>query len=71
MNKPPVGTRVRKNKETWRVSAFDTWGRGIGIGVIVEPPFELPPYCVDVRWPKGRCFELLSGLRILDAAKSE
>jgi hypothetical protein len=52
-----VGDRVVKNPARWRPNAFDSWGRGQGVGVIVEPPFTLPPDEVDVRWPAGRCFE--------------
>jgi len=33
-----------------------------GVGVVVEPPFELEPESVDVRWPAGRCFEAVDGL---------
>ena len=33
-----VGDKVIKNEETWESSDFDFWGRGIGVGVIVEPP---------------------------------
>lgn len=57
-----VGDRVIKNPETWVVNAFDDWGREIGIGVVVEPPFYLEPELVDVRWPHGRCFEAIVGL---------
>ncbi len=56
------GDRVVKNAATWIVNAFDDWGRGIGVGVVVEPPFFLEPETVDVRWPSGRCFEATAGL---------
>ena len=52
-----VGDRVVKNPATWQSNAFDSWGRGVGIGVVVEPPFALGPAEADVRWPGGRCFE--------------
>ena len=52
-----VGNKVVKNDENWEPNDFDSWGRGIGIGEIVEPPFELKPGEYDVRWPAGRCFE--------------
>lgn len=52
-----VGDKVIKNKSTWIKNDFDNWGRGEGIGTIVEPPFELRDYEVDVRWQNGRCFE--------------
>lgn len=57
-----VGDRVIKNAGTWVVNAFDDWGRGIGVGIVVEPPFYLEPEMVDVRWPHGRCFETVVGL---------
>lgn len=63
----PVGTRVVRQPATWQPNAFDAWGRGVGIGVVVEPPFPLDPGEVDVRWPAGRCFELQAGLQCLDS----
>ena len=52
-----VGDRVVRNPATWQPNEFDSWGRGIGIGVVVEPPFVLDSDEVDVRWPGGQCFE--------------
>lgn len=52
-----VGAFVKKNPETWVANDFDSWGRGQGVGQVVQPPFDLPPGEVDVRWPTGRCFE--------------
>ncbi len=52
-----VGDYVKKNVDLWVPNDFDSWGRGEGIGQIVEPPFEIGPDEVDVRWPNGRCFE--------------
>jgi len=52
-----VGDKVIKNEDTWEPNDFDRWGRGEGIGVVVEPPFKLDEGQVDVRWPAGRCFE--------------
>ena len=52
-----IGDKVVKNPETWIVSEFDAWGRGEGIGVVVEPLIPLDADTVDVRWPAGRCFE--------------
>jgi len=52
-----VGDKVRKNPETWIGSDFDSWGAGVGVGEVVEPPFELDEGDVDVRWPAGRCFQ--------------
>ena len=57
-----VGDRVVKNPKTWTPSEFDRWGRGEGVGEIVQPPFDLDDDWVDVRWPAGRCFEHKSGL---------
>jgi hypothetical protein len=57
-----VGDRVVKNPATWQANDFDSWGRGEGVGVVVEPPFYLEETAVDVRWPAGRCFELVAGL---------
>jgi hypothetical protein len=52
-----VGDRVVRNPETWQPNEFDSWGRGIGVGLVVEAPFALGQNEVDVRWPGGRCFE--------------
>ncbi len=57
-----VGDLVVKNAAAWRASAFDSWGRGRGVGVVVEPPFALDNTDVDVRWPAGRCFEFVREL---------
>lgn len=57
-----VGDRVVKNPATWVPNNFDSWGRGEGVGIVVEPPFELDPTEIDVRWPAGRCFEWVSEL---------
>jgi hypothetical protein len=52
-----VGDLVVRNPATWKPNAFDDWGRGEGVGVVVEPPFHMNDGEVDVRWPHGRCFE--------------
>jgi hypothetical protein len=52
-----IGDRVIKNPEGWIPNDFDRWGRGVGDGVIIEPPFELDEGNYDVRWSNGRCFE--------------
>ena len=57
-----VGDKVIRNESTWVPNAFDSWGRGVGVGEVVEPPFALEPDSVDVRWPAGRCFEFVSQL---------
>ncbi|MDB5312408.1 MAG: hypothetical protein JWO38_6610 [Gemmataceae bacterium] len=36
-----VGDRVANNPTTWLPNDFDSWGRGQGIGVVVESPFAL------------------------------
>jgi hypothetical protein len=57
------GDRVVKNPDTWEPNALDAWGRGEGVGVVVDPPFEVDDLkLIDVRWPAGRCFEPLAGL---------
>ena len=57
-----VGDKVIKNEETWEPNDLDNWGRGIGIGIIVEPPFEMDNGEVDVKWPNGKCFEFTNQL---------
>jgi len=52
-----VGDRVIRNPAMWQPNDFDSWGRGVGVGVVVEPPYPLGPDEADVRWPGGRCFE--------------
>lgn len=52
-----VGESVKRYPAMWQPNEFDSWGRGIGVGVAVEPPFPLEPEEVDVLWPAGRCFE--------------
>lgn len=64
-----VGDFVKKNPETWVPNDFDSWGRGIGLGQVVEPPFAMEPYEVDVRWPAGRCFEFTN--QLLPVSKDE
>ena len=65
---PKPGDRVVKDPATWRPNDFDAWGRGVGIGVVVEPPFRVDDIGeVDVRWPKGRCFEPIDGLLLVPA----
>lgn len=63
MEKFKVGDKVIKNEETWESNDFDDWGRGIGVGIVVEPPFELNDEEVDVRWPNGICFEFTNQLK--------
>lgn len=57
-----IGDQVVKNPATWQPCEFDAWGRGEGVGVVVESPIPLDADQVDVRWPGGRCFESVHGL---------
>jgi hypothetical protein len=57
-----VGDRVIRNPATWVPTQFDSWGRGVGVGLVVEPPYPLGTDEVDVRWPGGRCFEWVEQL---------
>lgn len=66
-----IGTEVVKNAKTWKPNDFDKWGRGVGIGVVVEPPFPLDEDSVDVRWPKGRCFEYKEEIITLEQYNKE
>ncbi|SDU24400.1 hypothetical protein [Halopseudomonas salegens] len=65
------GARVIKNPRTWQANDFDRWGRGVGIGEVVEPPFPLEPNEVDVRWPGGRCFEYSEQLLPAETVESD
>jgi len=51
------GDRVKKNPATWAPNAFDACGRGVGVGVVIEPPFRMEDGLVDVRWERGRWTE--------------
>jgi len=64
-----IGDFVKKNPENWVKNDFDSWGRGIGIAVVVEPPFPIEDGEVDVRWPGGRCFE--NTVQLLPATEEE
>ena len=57
-----AGDAVIRNPATWKPNEFDAWGRGDGVGLVVEPPFQLRDTEVDVRWPNGRCFEQVDEL---------
>ena len=58
-----VGDRVIKNPETWQPTDFDLWGRGIGIGIVVAVLGTESDGIVDVKWPAGKCYENVDGLR--------
>ena len=60
----PVGTRVKKRQSEWLANDFDDWGRGEGIGIVVEAPIEMVAGEVDVQWPNGRCFENVRWLEV-------
>lgn len=62
LKKYNIGNLVKKNPDNWIVNDFDRWGRGLGIGEVVEPPFTLNENEVDVVWPAGRCFESIDQL---------
>ena len=66
-----IGALVVKNPDTWQINDFDSWGRGQGIGEVVSPSLlQEGEEVVNVRWPKGCCFEKASGLKLaLDLAK--
>ena len=57
-----IGDRVRANPATWLPTEQDQFGRGVGIGIIVVPPFFLEPEFADVRWVGDRSFEHVSRL---------
>lgn len=57
-----IGDKVVKNEENWYRTEFDNWGRGIGVGVVIEPEFKPAENWVKVRWPKGECFEHIGQL---------
>ena len=51
-----IGKRCVRNARKWRHNDFDGWGRGVGVGTIVQSPEGFEDV-IDVRWPGGRCFE--------------
>jgi hypothetical protein len=66
-----VGDKVIKNPVTWVANDFDAWGRGVGVGLVVEAPFPIDDLgLVDVRWPAGCCAERCDGLLPHRDAKS-
>jgi len=64
-----IGDYVKKNPDNWVSNDFDSWGRGEGIGQVVEPPHELDEDEVDVRWPGGRCFEFSDQLLLAEESE--
>jgi hypothetical protein len=65
-----IGDKVVKNPTTWKTKNLQGESRGVGVGTIVEPPFLLDPTMVDVRWPRGRCFEPVVGLSLLNSLEN-
>jgi hypothetical protein len=70
MSRFKIGDRVIKNPATWQPSDFDSWGAGVGVGVVVEPPFPIDADRVDIVWPSGRCFQHESELLAYDETVS-
>ncbi len=66
-----VGDRVVKNPMTMIPNEFSLWGRGEGVGIVMESPFPMEYGSVDVRWPEGRCFESVIGLKKYDGPHNE
>ncbi len=66
-----VGDRVVASA-AWEPNDFDGWGRGVGVGEVVETCREagdvVPSDRVDVRWPAGRCYEDVSQLELAGAS---
>lgn len=55
---------VIKNEDTWIPTDVDTFGRGVGMGIICEPLNPLPEDQVDVIWMGGgRCTEAVVQLK--------
>ena len=66
-----IGDKVIKNPKKWLPNDFDKWGRGQGVGIVVEPPFTIDNIdYVDVRWESGRCFEKISGLQLFNESNA-
>ena len=59
MTKIKIGDSVVKNESTWVPNDFDSWGRGVGIGKVVDV---LDDECIDVRWDGGRCYESINSI---------
>lgn len=57
--------KVVKNDENWIPNDFDGWGRGEGVGEVVEI-FPEDSSFVDVRWEGGRCYEFVSQIKKLE-----
>jgi len=60
-----VGQLVRLRPERWRDHASNWWGRAMGVGLVIAPPFDLDSGECEVAWPSGRCFELVRELEVV------
>ena len=59
-----IGDKVTKNPTTWIADDVDAWGRGIGVGEIVDAQGSTADLgAAAVHWPAGRCMERLDGLQ--------
>ena len=57
-----VGDKVIRNPATWQRGESDFWGRGNGVGIVIDPPFGLREGSVYVAWPLGHSFEKVDQL---------
>lgn len=65
-----VGDRVVKDPETWRITEYDLVGSGVGVGEVVESPYDdLDSDEVEVRWPAGRMIEREDQLMLASDAR--
>ena len=55
-----VGDKIVKNSNSWKVTEFDSWGRGVGIGTVIEI---IDTDTVDVRWSGGICYEHIDQIK--------
>lgn len=55
-----AGDKVIKNPTNWEPNEFDGWGRGVGVGEVVEVIDDGDGPFLDVRWPNGKCWEKLN-----------
>ena len=60
-----AGDKVGKNEANWIPNDFDSWGRGEGIGEIVEVLDDGNGEFYDVRWSGGRCWEEKNQIEII------
>ncbi len=62
-----AGDKVVKDESNWIPNEFDSWGRGEGVGVIVEvfDDGEFSELTLDVRWPTGKCYENKNQIKVI------